>query len=103
MTTNPNFGDGQPPEAVTYQTIASQVRAMNPRALTPAMLDDVVTMIEFLRDEALNIHDANERKSQELDARERELNKHARDVAIAGRVAKAVISGKPKRLFNFGR
>jgi hypothetical protein len=103
MTQAPNFGDGEPVEAVTYHTIASQVRAMNPRALTPSMLDDVVTMLEYLRDEALRIHDANEARSAELDARERELNKRARDVAVAGRVAKAVISGKPKRLFNFGR
>ena|SRR5579883_1106645 len=103
MNATPNFGDGEPAEAVTYQTIAAQVRAMNPRALTPGMLDDVITMVEYLRDQALSIHDANEKRSAELDQRERELNRRARDVAAAGRVAKAVISGKPRRLFNFGR
>jgi hypothetical protein len=97
------FGDDTAPEAVTYATLAASVRAMDPRALTPNMLDDVVTMVEYMRAEALRVHDANEARSKALDAREKELDRRARDVALAGRVAKAVISGAPRRLFNFGR
>jgi hypothetical protein len=57
MNANPNFGEDTPAEAVTHQTVAAQVRSMNPRALTPAMLDDVITMVEYPRDQALKIHD----------------------------------------------
>jgi len=103
MNANPNFGDDTPAEAVTYATLAAQVRAMNPRALTPNMLDDVIMMVEYMRDEALRIHDANEARSKALDEREKELNRRAREVALASKVAKAVIAGKPRRLFNFGR
>jgi hypothetical protein len=67
------------------------------------MVDDVVTMIEYLRTEALRLHDHNEKRAAELDAREKLLNKRQREVNNASRIARAVIDGRPRRLFNFGR
>jgi hypothetical protein len=100
MTT---FGDGQSPEALTYHTLANHVRALTPRELTGDMIDDVITMIDYLRTEALRVHDHNEKRAAELDAREKLLNKRTREVSNASRIAKAVINGQPRRLFNFGR
>lgn len=98
-----SFGDGQSPEAMTYATLAQHIRALTPQTLTGDMLADVTTMIEYLRAEALRVHDRNEQRSVELDRREKELNKRTRDVTNASRIAKAVIDGQPRRLANFWR
>ena len=101
---SPDFGTGESPDEVTYQTIAAQIREMVPRALTPNALDAPLTMIVYLRDEALKIHDANEIRTKDLDARELQLNRRARDLALAQRAADAVLKGNgPRKISNLWR
>jgi hypothetical protein len=80
---------GQDPPDVTYDTIAAQVRDMKPRALRPTQFDDVVTLIEWLRDEALKIHEHNAKASEVLHARELAVTRRERDVGIRQRVHEA--------------
>lgn len=101
---NAPFGDGQSPQEVTYAVVAEQVREMTPRALTPPALDDAITLIEFMRDEAIKRHTANEVRSRELDAREKALEKRARDLKTHERAVAAVLKNNaPRRLSNLWR
>jgi predicted DNA-binding protein (UPF0251 family) len=77
------FGDDKP--VVTYSHIADQIRSMTPKALPASQYDDVVVLIEWLRDEALRVHDYNEAASKALAAREIAVTKRERDVAIRQR------------------
>lgn len=85
------FGDDASPQEITYRQIAEQVRAMEPRALTPTALDHAVTLVEWMRDTALKIHDANDKRHDELDARELSLVKRANDLKTHERAVAAVL------------
>jgi hypothetical protein len=72
---------------------------MAPRALTTNTLDDVITLIEFMRDEALRRHNHNELRSGELDAREKSLDKRARDISLHERAINAMLrKNAPRKL-----
>jgi hypothetical protein len=86
------FGADQPSTAsagtapaVSYRTIAEQVRNLKPRALTPDVLDDVLTLLEFMRDECIRQHDDNLIAARKLDEREMTLRERERQVAIRTR------------------
>lgn len=76
---------------MTYEHIAQQVREMKPRALTPAQFDDVFVVIEYMRDEAVRLHDQNQKWHAELVEKERALTKRERDVGIRMRAVEASI------------
>src|SRR5207247_48275 len=94
MTT---FGEDKSPEEVTYQTIAAQIKGMTPRALTAGSLDDAITLIEFMRTEALKRHDANETRTAALDLREKDINIRARHLALNARAVNALLHPTGKR------
>jgi len=83
------------PQEITYRTIAAQIKEMVPRALTANALDNAVTLVEFMRDEVIRRHDANEKRSLELDQREASLVKRARDLKIHERAVAAVLNTAP--------
>ena len=89
------IGDDASPEETTYRQIAEQVRAMTPSALTPTALDSAVTLVEWMRDQAVKIHDANDERTSELDAREKALEKRARDLKTHERAVAAVLRTSP--------
>jgi len=82
-----SFGEDKP--AVNYDSIAAQVRAVNAHSLAPSQYDDVVTLIEWMRDEAVKMHDQNKATSEALAARERDVAKRERDVGIRSRALDA--------------
>lgn len=86
------FGADKP--SVTYDHIAQQVKAMQPSALTPSQFDDVIVLIEFMRDQAIRMHELNVTNKLMMDAREVVLEKRERDVGIRGRAVDAAIRGK---------
>jgi hypothetical protein len=94
------FGDDKP--AVTYDGIAAQVKSMQPRALTATQFDDVVVLIEFMRDQAVKIHDQNQIRSKGLDDREKAVAKRERDVSMRQRVHQAATRSRGL-LRYFGR
>lgn len=96
-----SFGDGSSPEEDAYKAIAEQVRQMTPRALTPNALDNAVTLVEFMRDEAIKRHEQNNQRALELDAREKALEKRARDLKIHERAVQALLKpNAPRRISN---
>ena len=66
----------------TYNTIASRIVALKPRALTPVQVPDIIIMVEYMRDVAIEKHDANIVFKKALDQREKDLVKREHDVAI---------------------
>jgi hypothetical protein len=98
------FGDGASPEELTYRTIVASVSQMQPRALTPGALDNAVTLVEFMRDEAIRRHADNVERAAALDLRELALDKRARDLKIHERAVAAVLKhNAPRRLSNLWR
>jgi hypothetical protein len=98
MTT---FGEDQSPHEVTYATLAAQVRSMAPRALTANALDDAITLVEFMRDQALKMHDANITRAQELAEWERTIMLRERNLKIHERAVAAIMKpNAPRRISN---
>ena len=87
------FGGDDPSNAdiVNYHTIATQVANMKPRALTTASFDDVVTLIEYMRDQALKMHQLNLKASEALFEREKQVTKREKELAIRQRAVEAAI------------
>jgi hypothetical protein len=85
------FGDGKSPAEVTYHTIASQIREIDPRALTPGSYDDVLTMIEFMRESCIAQHDELDRRQTVLDAREKSLDKREKELKTRSRAVEQIL------------
>jgi hypothetical protein len=98
------FGQDLSPQEVTYQTIVAQIKDMAPRALTANALDDAITLVEFMRDEAIRRHEANEFRKGVLDELEAHLNKRSRDLKLHERAVQAVLKpNAPRRIANLWR
>lgn len=93
------FGDDTAPE-VTFQTIARQVREMQPRALSADGLDDVVTIIEFMQGRCLEMHEEATNKARILSEREADLARREKELATRQKAVDAVLKLKaPRRYF----
>jgi hypothetical protein len=79
---------------VTYSTIAAQVREMDTRALTPAGQEDVMTLIEYMRDEALKIHELNLVAATKLAEREAAVTKREREATVKARALEVAIKSQ---------
>ena len=79
---------------VTYATIAQQVIEMRPRAISRGSIDDVIVLIEYMRDHAVKLHEANAKASNELAQREKAVAKRERDVATRQRAVEAAIKSR---------
>ena len=86
------FGsDSGPPN---YAAIAKLVANMEPRALTNEALPDVITILEYLKNECIERHRANEKQEQKLKAWETELNAREKKIEIRQRAVNLVITGR---------
>ena len=95
------FGPDAPPP-VTFETIARQVRELEPRALTNESLDDVITIIEFMRTQCLDMHQANTDRKAALDERELTLQRREQALAVRQRAVECIMKVKPKRRYFWG-
>lgn len=96
------FGDDTAPE-VTFQTIARQVRDMQPRALSHDGLDDVVTIVEYMRDQCLDMHAEMKNKARLLSEREADLVRREKELATRQKAVDAVLKVKAPRRWYFWR
>jgi len=85
----------------TLKSIVAQIQSVDVRALAPHEYEDVVTLIEYVRAEALKAHQASDQAGAKLAEREKLVTKREQDVAIRSRVVNAVIVPKRKR-YLFG-
>jgi hypothetical protein len=99
-----SFGDDTSPEAVTYQTIAAQIKALKPRALTAGSLEDVILMIEWMQDETVKREQEVTRQSNELAEREKGLKAWEKNLKLKQRAVDAVLKrNAPKSVGWFAR
>lgn len=105
MNVAPNFGADTPPEQVTYQAIAAQIRQLNPRALTPGSLEDVILMIEWMQEETIKRDDQLTQRGKELAEKERQLQSWEAGLKIKQKAVDAVLKRAPdgRRYWWFGR
>ncbi len=82
------FIDKQP---VDYSSVAKIVANIQPRALTENQYEDVITLIEWMKEQCVASHTANIQHAKELDIRaleierrEKELRARSRAVGVAG-------------------
>jgi hypothetical protein len=102
MNALPEFGSDDATN-VTFETVAAQVKALKPRALTPTQHDDVITLIEYLQDETVRRYDALTRKGNELAEREAAIAAAERAMKVKGRVVEAIVKGREGRGWTFWR
>jgi hypothetical protein len=87
----------------SYKSIVAQIEQLKVRALAPTDYEDVITLIEYVRNEALKLHQANEIASQTLKEREAAVSRREHDVKLRSRAVEAAIAVKPrKRRYLFG-
>lgn len=71
------------------------MRALKPRALSPSQYDDVVVLIEYMRDEVVRAADASEKSLRDRETkvaeRERLVAQQERDVALRRRTLDAAL------------
>lgn len=77
-------------QAVDYAAVAKTVVNMKPRALTPPQFEDVLTLLEWMQQECVRMHEHNEQRAahlaereQQIIAREKELRIRARTIDVA--------------------
>jgi hypothetical protein len=71
---------------VDFAGMASQVRALKPRALTPEQFPDVVLCLEWMHGEIVQQLVELEARKEQLDQREQVVAERERQAAIRGRV-----------------
>ena len=99
-----SFGDDVLPEEVTYQTIAAQIKALKPRALTAASLEDVILMIEWMQDETVKRSEELTSKGNELAEKEKQLAAWEKNLKLKQRAVDAVLKrNAPKSVGWFAR
>lgn len=85
-------------EMVNFADMASKVRALQPRALTPEQFPDVVLCLEWMQGEITQQLEELERTRKALDEREKAVAERERQAAIRGRVFGAAQAMKlPRR------
>lgn len=74
-----------------YHSIAAQIRAVDQRALTPEQHSDVLTMLEYMRDQTVKLYDANVEREQALAKREADVARREREVELKMRTLNSAL------------
>jgi hypothetical protein len=103
LTAMPNFGEDHPPETLTFAAIAAQVRAIKPSALTPQSYDDVLTLIEYLHAEIVKRQDELTRRSNELEAKAKQIADLERSLKLKHRAVDQIVKQNEGKGWTFWR
>lgn len=85
------------PLQVDYTRVAAHIREMQPRALSPGQYEDVITLLEYMRDELIQRQTELEASTLLIEERERKVAQREKDVAIRGKAVDAAASLGKKR------
>lgn len=89
------------PLQVDYTRVAAHIRDMQPRALEPGQYEDVITLLEYMRDELIQQQNDLAAKTLVIEERERKVAQREKDVTIRGRAVSAVATVvKPRRTWR---
>lgn len=89
-----DFGFGSDGGKPNYAAIAQLVSKMEPRALTNEALPDVITILEFMKNECLERLAEIEKQKVKLREWEVELNVREKQIEIRRRAVNLVITGR---------
>lgn len=78
--------------AITLDVLADSVKRLRVQDQRPEQLGDLLDVLEFLRSEALAMHEHNVQLTERLDEREAHLTKREAELALKMRAVKAIIS-----------
>lgn len=105
MPNDAAFGSGDPdpmPNAtMTVEQLADAIRAINVQRIHPGKLDDVIEIVEHLREQTLELHHETIAAAEELHKRELQLRERERELAIRKRAVDAVLKGKKVVTWRF--
>lgn len=86
------------PLQVDYTRVAAHIREMQPRALRPEQYEDVITLLEYMRDELIQRQTELEASTLLIEQRERDVAQREKDVSIRSKAVEAAASiGKKQR------
>lgn len=85
------------PLQVDYTRVAAHIRDMHPRALRPDQYEDVITLLEYMRDELIQRETELQATTLLIEQREREVAQREKDVSIRAKAVEAVASLGKKR------
>jgi hypothetical protein len=83
-------------EEMSLDVLADAIKKLNVRAQNPAKLDDVLDLIEYLREQAVTLHEENTLAAEELHAKEINLNKREAELAIKSRAVMSILNAHPQ-------
>lgn len=85
------------PLQVDYTRVAAHIRDLQPRALTPGQYEDVITLLEYMRDELIQRETELKANTLLIEERERKLVQREKDVAIRAKALDAAETFKRKQ------
>lgn len=90
------FGsDATDPKQADYSVLVQTIAAMQPRALTPDQLPDVIALIEYMQQQVLEEQTRLNKLVAQLNTREKQLALRERNVEIRQRALGLVKKGWP--------
>jgi hypothetical protein len=85
------------PLQVDYTRVAAHIRELQPRALKTEQFEDVIVLLEYMRDELIQRETELKAKTLLIEERERDLVQREKEVTIRGKAVAAVASVAPRR------
>lgn len=85
------------PLQVDYTRVAAHIREMQPRQLEPGQYEDVITLLEYMRDELVQRETELTAKTLIIEKRERDVAQRERDADIKRRALDVVSRMAPRR------
>lgn len=85
------------PLQVDYTRVAAHIRELQPRTLTPGQYEDVITLLEYMRDELVKREQALSEATLVIEDREREVAQREKDVSIRSKAVSMVATVAPRR------
>ena len=82
---------------MTISMLADTIHSIELRKQKPEKLDDVIDIIEYLRDQALTLHRENVEATERLNARAAALTKREAELQIKQRAVESILKTRTRR------
>ena len=83
-------------EEMTLDVLAEAIHRLDLKKQAPEKLDDVLDLIEYLRTQAITLHNTNTIAAKALDEREAHLTKREAELAIKSRAVMSILDANPQ-------
>jgi len=86
---HPDAVFGPDKDTPTFEAIATQIRKLSTRALTPAQQNDALELLDYVREETIALLDRTLAREQAVERREIDVTKRERDLELKLRAFKS--------------